>query len=90
MTFSLYDQRGRGDSGPMCLGINYGADSGEDPVEHNVRPRVGIALRVGSISGRSYSAQDWWQCTEIIEILEESTNEVTFSTKNSVYTWKVF
>jgi hypothetical protein len=39
--------------------------------ENNARPRVGVALRVGSMFARSYSHQDWWQTTLITEITDE-------------------
>jgi hypothetical protein len=57
--------------------------------EHNARPRVGVAMRVGSVYARTYSAQDWWQTTVIQEIVSESENEVVFRTRSgSTYTWK--
>ena len=62
---------------------------------HNARPQIGASMRVGSITGRTYSAQDWWQTTLITEILEERTEEdgteyVRFKTGNSEYEWKGF
>ena len=62
---------------------------------HNARPQLGASMRVGSITGRTYSAQDWWQTTLITEILEERTEEdgteyVRFKTGNSEYEWKGF
>ena len=62
---------------------------------HNARPQLGVSMRVGSITGRTYSAQDWWQTTLITEILEERTEEdgteyVRFKTGNSEYEWKGF
>jgi hypothetical protein len=55
--------------------------------EHNARPRVGVAMRVGVVYARTYQEQDWWQTTMITEILEESENYVKFRTGNSVYEW---
>ena len=95
MTYSLYRTRDNaGDSGPMSLGLvpTYGVD-GEfitAEFEDNARPRVGIAMRVGSIMARSYSAQDWWQTTVITEIIKDEPDEVHFRTGNSEYVWKVF
>jgi hypothetical protein len=61
-------------------------------IEHNAKPRVGVVMRVGSPYGRSYSAQDWWQTTEVTEILEEWMEDdiecIKFRTKNSIYIWK--
>lgn len=54
------------------------------------RPKVGWAVRVGSIVGRTFSGQDWWQTTIITEILEDTPNMVRFKTGNSEYVWKVF
>jgi hypothetical protein len=58
--------------------------------EHNARPRVGVAMRVGSHYARTYDAQDWWQTTLITEILEESDEVVRFRTGNSVYEWTCY
>jgi len=103
MTYSLYRTKDNaGDSGPMSVAIVpiYDADriiSVEEEV--NARPRVGVAMRVGSMFARSYSHQDWWQTTIITEITDEweDTDEtgntakcVRFKTGNSVYVWKEF
>ena len=101
MTYSLRRTRdGAGDSGPMSLAQipTFDQDTGKMmDVEqiHNARPQLGASMRVGSISGRSYSAQDWWQTTLITEILEERTEEdgteyVRFKTSNSEYEWTSF
>ena len=101
MTYSLRRTRdGAGDSGPMSLAQipTFDQDTGKivDVEEiHNARPQLGASMRVGSITGRSYSAQDWWQTTLITEILEERTEEdgteyVRFKTGNSEYEWKGF
>ena len=95
VTYSLYRTRDNaGDSGPMCVGLVpiYGED-GEfitTEFENNARPRVGIAMRVGSIVGRGYSVQDWWQTTVITEIIKDEPEEVHFRTGNSEYIWKEF
>jgi hypothetical protein len=73
-------------------------DTGEiEDIEyiHEARPQIGASMRVGSISGRSFVAQDWWQTTLITEILEERTEEdgteyVRFKTGNSEYEWRAF
>jgi len=90
--YSLKRERdGVGDSGGMSIALTYGQYSCQ---EENARPRVGVAMRVGSHFARSYSAQDWWQTTLITEILEERTEEgvdyVKFRTGNSVYEWRHF
>lgn len=56
--------------------------------EHNARPRVGVAMRVGSIVGRTFGHQDWWQTTYITEIIEDDGDTVRFRTGNSEYVWK--
>jgi hypothetical protein len=82
---------GVGDSGGMSIALTYKQYSCQ---EENARPRVGVAMRVGSHFARSHSAQDWWQTTLITEILEERTGEgidyVKFRTGNSVYEWRHF
>ena len=93
MRYSLVRERdGVGDSGPMCHILD--AESWT-PIEGETYPRVGCGVRVGSYYARSYSGQDWWQCTPITEILEESVDDegyrtAKFKTRNSVYTWKEF
>jgi len=57
-------------------------------------PVLGAAMRVGSLTARSYSSQDWWMTTPITEIISDvNTDEgrtVTFKTGNSEYVWKDF
>ena len=101
MTYSLRRTRdGSGDSGGMSLAQipTFDQETGKMlDVEqiHNARPQLGASMRVGSIYGRTYAAQDWWQTTLITEILEERTEEdgteyVRFKTSNSEYEWKGF
>jgi hypothetical protein len=101
MPYSLRRTRdGAGDSGGMSLAQipTYDQDTGEIvDIEyiHEARPQIGASMRVGSISGRSFVAQDWWQTTLITEILEERTEEdgteyVRFKTGNSEYEWRAF
>lgn len=77
---------GAGDSGGMSIALSY--DATGLVIEDNARPRVGVAMRVGSHFARTYNAQDWWQTTLITEILEESEEVVRFRTSNSVYEWR--
>lgn len=94
MTYTLRRTRdGAGDSGNMSMAL-WPDPKGENGVsfEYNARPRVGVAMRVGSSYARSYSIQDWWQTTLISEILEERQDEdgteyVRFKTGNSEYEW---
>jgi len=76
---------GAGDSGGMSLAL--WLENGQVKLSHGARPVVGVAMRVGSIGGRTYSYQDWWQTSLITEILEESENYVRFRTSNSIYEW---
>jgi hypothetical protein len=82
-----------GDSGTMSLALWPGPGDQVDH-EHDAYPRVGVAMRVGSLYSRSYSNQDWWQTTLITEILEERETEngryVRFKTGNSEYEWEKF
>ena len=52
------------------------------------RPTIGCSMLVGSVSARSYSSQDYWLTTEVIEIIEDKGNEVKFRTLNSTYIWR--
>jgi hypothetical protein len=84
----MYDKKGRGDSGPMSVAIE--AKNGTFSLENNARPRVGVAMRVGTMFARSYQAQDWWQTTPIAEIVKDTPEEVVFRTRSgSEYTWKI-
>lgn len=87
--YSMYDTRGRGDSGEMSIALLHDDEGYFITHEHNARPRVGVSMRVGSMYARTYQSQDWWQTTPIQEIISESENEVVFKTRNgSIYTWK--
>jgi hypothetical protein len=98
MAYSLRRTRDEaGDSGNMSMALWKDPVSGEIESEHNVVPRVGVAMRVGSAYARSYSRQDWWQTTFITEILEERTDPedpeflyIRFKTGNSEYEWTKF
>lgn len=75
-----------GDCGPMSVQV--WVEDGEYKFESG-KPVVGRAIRVGSIIARSYSAQDWFQTSEVVEILEESDDYVKFKTySGSTYEWK--
>ena len=89
MTYHLKRQRdGAGDSGNMSLAL-WIDDEGTMQYEQNARPRVGVAMRVGSAFARSFMIQDWWQTTLIKEIVEESDDCVIFKTENgSTYEWR--
>jgi len=98
MPYSLRRTRDNaGDSGQMSLALVPVYDEGKivDVKEEEPGiPRVGVAMRVGSHYGRSYSAQDWWQTTIITEILSDTTDEdirtIQFKTGNSEYEWRHF
>jgi len=104
MTYSLKRTRdSAGDSGGMSMALIpiYDTDTNK-PVYieyvNNARPQIGQAMRVGSVYGRSYATQDWWQTTIITKILKEWTEgegdthseHVLFRTGNSEYEWKQF
>lgn len=76
---------GAGDSGAMSLAIRPGE------IIQNSKPIVGYSVRVGSMSARSFSVQDYWTTTPVTEILEERETEdklyVRFKTGNSEYEW---
>ena len=94
MAYWMYDTRGRGDSGTMSMALvpTFDMDTNEATdlqYEHDARPRIGVAMRVGSGYARTMQHQDWWQTTLIKEILEESENYVKFKTHSgSIYEWK--
>ncbi len=92
MTYLLYRiTDNAGDSGIMSQAI-WLDEEGKIRIEENARPRVGVAMRVGSSIGRSYAEQDWWMTTPITEILEDYIEDdkevVKFKTRNSVYVWR--
>ena len=90
MKYALVRERdGAGDSGPMSEAAWLDED-GKVQVEENARPRVGVAMKVGTYFARTMSSQDWWMTTPITEILEDEGNRVRFRTGNSVYVWKCF
>ena len=81
---------GAGDSGGSSHALGFNEDNTK--VESKgFSPVVGCWMKVGSVTARSYSRQDWWMTTPITEIIEEIKNEdvfyVKFKTGNSVYEW---
>ena len=90
MTYWMFDTRGRGDSGNMSQALVPNKERTKVvSIEDAARPRVGVAMRVGSMLARSMQAQDWWMTTPIVEIVSDTPEEVVFKTKNSTYTWKI-
>ena len=88
MTYSLRRERdGAGDSGPAST--IYWIEDNKIKHENFAKPRVGCVVEVGSLTGRSYAAQDYWRTTMITEILEETESRVRFKTKNSTYVWEI-
>lgn len=86
---------GAGDSGPMSTVFYLNETKDGALYEHNCEPRIGAGIKVGSVHGRTYAAQDWWATTPVTEILERSEEpdgsvKVRFRTRNSVYTWRKF
>lgn len=49
------------------------------------KPMVGYALEVGTLTGGTFSHQDWWRTTRITEIIEEKPGYMKFKTGNSTY-----
>jgi len=85
--YSLRDELGRGDSGPRLHPVN---DTGVMEGGHG-QIVVGLGVKCGSINGRSYANQDWWQTSPVAEILEiaDDKSMVKFKTESgSVYTAK--
>jgi hypothetical protein len=81
------ERDGVGDSGGMSMAL-WLDDEGNLQYEKNARPRVGVAMRVGSIFARTMTAQDWWQTTPVSEILDDRPGYVKFKTRNgSTYVW---
>ena len=75
---------GAGDSGSRVEAISWNDDGTfKEVVDH--KPVVGCSLLVGSVTARSYSAQDYWLTTLVTEILEEREDYIKFKTENSEY-----
>ena len=77
---------GAGDAGGMSTAFSFD-EEGYVRTEYNARPRVGVAMRVGYLTARTYQYQDYWQTTVITEILEDREDYVRFRTGNSIYVW---
>ena len=77
----------KGDSGGRSEAIAWNEDGTFKEIISN-RPVVGCSMLVGSVSARSYSYQDYWLTTPVIEIIEETEDYVKFRTKNTIYEWK--
>ena len=80
---------GAGDSGSRVEAIKYFDDGKTPPEVVGNKPMVGCCLLVGSVSARTYSSQDYWLTTPIIEILSNNKGVWRFKTKNgSEYEYK--
>ncbi len=89
MTYSLKrESDGAGDSGLVSDALWLKDDKLQ--VEHNARPRVGVAIQVGSPFARTMQYQDWWQTSLCTDILIDEENYVKFKTGNSTYEWRQF
>lgn len=77
---------GAGDSGSMSMLI-FINEQGKTEFKHDAKPEVGCQIAVGSTHARSYAEQDYWQTTEVTEIIEERDDYVKFKTRNSIYEW---
>lgn len=91
MSFNLYripDEKG--DVGGSSQAISWN-ENGTIKNVVDYKPTVGCSLKVGSVTARSYSSQDYWLTTEVTEIVEEIENDEThyirFKTENSEYEW---
>jgi len=79
---------GAGDEGSSVEAITWNKDGTFLEVVGN-KPIVGCSLKVGSVTARTYSEQDWWMTTPITDILEETDTYIKFKTENSTYEfWK--
>lgn len=83
-------QDGAGDSGGSSQSISWNKETNKIEVDGYI-PKIGNVMKVGNVTARSYSRQDYWLTTEVTEILEEIKNDdvyyVRFSTGNSEYEW---
>jgi hypothetical protein len=78
---------GAGDSGSRVEALKWDEKEKKYKYAGN-EPIVGCNLLVGSLTARSFSAQDYWLTTEITEILEKKEGYIKFKTTNSVYEFK--
>lgn len=92
--YSLKRERdGAGDSGPSFMSLK--EPEGKEGYYYDELKKVGdfgeihVGCRIecGSITGRSYSAQDYWLTSHVTEILEvaDDNSWVRFKTGNSTY-----
>lgn len=78
---------GMGDSGAYSVAFGWD-EGGNNIIEKGHRPIVDCIIRVGSVTARSYSSQDYWTTTRITEIIEDTGDYVKFKTLNSIYEWR--
>lgn len=77
---------GKGDSGDVST--LFWMSDGEIKFENHSKPRVGVAIQVGSSRARTMQWQDYWQTSYITEILEDTGDYIKFKTGNSIYEWR--
>jgi hypothetical protein len=81
---------GRGDEGALSQAIRWyagGKKKGQFKKVVSDRPTVGCSMLVGSVTARSFSTQDYWLTTVVLEIIEDRGDYVRFRTENSEYEW---
>ncbi|HOG38254.1 MAG TPA: hypothetical protein PLD95_02165 [bacterium] len=72
------------DGGARVDAISWDKDGNFEEIKGH-EPIVGCSLLVGSITARSFSEQDYWLTTPIIEIVEKTDEYWIFKTNNSTY-----
>ena len=90
MAYLRRTRDGEGYYGSLVEAIRQNPDTGELERELVTKPRIGWALKVGTVTAGTYSTRDWWMTTEITEIIEEDVVEdeyfyYKFRTGNSIY-----
>ena len=77
-----------GDTGIMLVSVN----NRTGKVFKNGVIKVGKCIRCGSLTGRSFQAQDYWHTTPVTKIISVNKDKtvVVFTTLNSTYTVKSF
>lgn len=78
---------GYGDSGEISQAMTFNEDGTLKEIVGN-RPTIGCAMLVGTKETRfPLGSQEYWQTTEITEIIEDTGDYVKFKTGNSIYEW---
>jgi hypothetical protein len=72
---------GAGDAGSFVQIIEWNEDRTLKEIYTDGIPRIGCSVRVGGVTARTHSWQDWWCTTRVTKIYDVVQTETNYSCK---------